>query len=36
MIAVGLYIRLGIFETPAFQRLVAEKRIEQVAGFGGN
>ena len=29
MAAVGLYIRLGIFETPAFQRLVAEKRIEQ-------
>jgi MFS family permease len=30
MAAVGLYIRLGIFETPAFQRLVAEKRIERV------
>ena len=29
MAAVGLYIRLGILETPAFQRLVAEKRIEQ-------
>ena len=29
MVAVGLYIRLGILETPAFQRLVAEKRIEQ-------
>ena len=28
--AVGLYIRLGILETPAFQRLVAEKRIERV------
>ena len=30
MAAVGLYIRLGILETPAFQRLVAEKRIERV------
>ena len=28
--AVGLYIRLGILETPAFQRFVAEKRIERV------
>jgi MFS family permease len=28
MVAVGLYIRLGILETPAFQRLLAEKRIE--------
>src|SRR5271168_2983625 len=30
MAAVGLYIRLGILETPAFQRLVAEERIERV------
>jgi MFS family permease len=30
MAAVGLYIRLGILETPAFQRLVVEKRIERV------
>src|ERR1700726_1810761 len=30
MAAVGLYIRLGILETPAFQRLLAEKRIERV------
>jgi MFS family permease len=29
MVAVGLYIRLGILETPAFQRLMAENRIEQ-------
>src|ERR1700724_2817937 len=29
MVGVGLYIRLGILETPAFQRLVAERRIEQ-------
>jgi MFS family permease len=28
MVVVGLYIRLGILETPAFQRLIAEKRIE--------
>ena len=30
MAGVGLYIRLGILETPTFQRLLAEKRIEQV------
>jgi len=29
MVGVGLYIRLGILETPAFRRLVAENRIEQ-------
>jgi MFS family permease len=29
LIAVGLYIRLGILETPVFQRLVAERRIER-------
>jgi MFS family permease len=29
MAAVGLYIRLGVLETPIFQRLLAEKRIEQ-------
>src|SRR5271169_2872795 len=29
MVAVGLYIRLGILETPTFQRLLAEQRIEQ-------
>src|SRR6516225_5140815 len=29
MVAIGLYIRLGILETPAFRRLVAEQRIEQ-------
>jgi MFS family permease len=29
LIAVGLYIRLGILETPAFRRLVAEDRIER-------
>ena len=29
MAGVGLYIRLGILKTPAFQRLLAEKRIEQ-------
>jgi MFS family permease len=30
MVAVGLYIRLGILETPAFRRLVEEKRVERV------
>jgi MFS family permease len=29
MLGVGLYIRLGVLETPAFQRLVAENRIER-------
>jgi MFS family permease len=33
MVAVGLYIRLGILETPAFQRLMAEKRIEEAPVF---
>jgi MFS family permease len=28
MVAVGLYIRLGILETPTFQKLIAENRIE--------
>jgi MFS family permease len=30
MIAIGLYIRLGIMETPVFQRIVAENRVERV------
>src|SRR5437899_2849722 len=29
LIAVGLYIRLGILETPVFRQLVAERRIER-------
>jgi MFS family permease len=29
MVAVGLYIRLGILETPVFQKILAERRIEQ-------
>jgi metabolite-proton symporter len=29
LIAIGLYIRLGILETPVFRRLVAERRIER-------
>ncbi len=29
MVAIGLYIRLGILETPAFRRMVAENRIER-------
>lgn len=28
LIAVGLYIRLGISETPTFQRVIAENRVE--------
>ena len=30
MVGIGLYIRLGILETPAFQRIVAEQRVERV------
>lgn len=30
MVGIGLYIRLGILETPIFRRLVAEERIERV------
>jgi metabolite-proton symporter len=29
LVAVGLYIRLGILETPIFRKLVAERRIER-------
>jgi MFS family permease len=29
LVAIGLYIRLGILETPAFRRLVTEKKIER-------
>ncbi|HLK17507.1 MAG TPA: MFS transporter [Bryobacteraceae bacterium] len=29
LIAIGLYIRLGIFETPVFRRIVAERRVER-------
>jgi MFS family permease len=29
MVGVGLYIRLGILETPAFQRIVEEQRVER-------
>src|SRR5215471_7572359 len=29
MVAVGLWIRLGILETPVFQRLLVEKKIER-------
>src|ERR1700722_16531677 len=30
MVAVGLWIRLGIMETPVFSRIVAEERVERV------
>ena len=30
LVGVGLYIRLGILETPAFARVVEEKRVERV------
>ncbi len=30
MVGIGLYIRLGILETPAFRRIVEEERVERV------
>ncbi|MBV8871031.1 MAG: MHS family MFS transporter [Acetobacteraceae bacterium] len=30
MVAVGLWIRLGILETPVFQKILAEERVERV------
>ena len=30
MVAIGLYIRLGILETPVFQRILKEERVERV------
>jgi MFS family permease len=30
MVGIGLYIRLGILETPTFTRIVEEKRVERV------
>jgi len=30
MVAIGLWIRLGIFETPVFQKVLEEERIERV------
>jgi MFS family permease len=30
MVGIGLYIRLGILETPAFRRIVDEQRVERV------
>jgi MFS family permease len=29
MVGIGLYIRLGILETPAFRRILAEQRVER-------
>ena len=29
MVAIGLWIRLGILETPVFQRILAEKKVER-------
>ena len=33
MVAVGLWIRLGILETPVFQKVIAEERVERVPVF---
>ena len=30
MVGIGLYIRLGILETPVFRRILAEERVERV------
>ena len=33
LVAVGLYIRLGVLDTPLFQRLIAERRVERTPVF---
>jgi MFS family permease len=33
MVVIGLWIRLGILETPVFQKVIAEERIERVPVF---
>src|SRR5579872_3774442 len=33
MVAIGLWIRLGILETPVFRKIVAEERVERVPVF---
>src|ERR671938_706129 len=33
LVGVGLYIRLGILETPVFSRLIAEQKIERKPMF---
>jgi MFS family permease len=33
MVAVGLYIRLGLLETPVFSRIIEEKRIERAPSY---
>ena len=33
MVAIGLWIRLGIMETPVFQKVIAEERVERVPVF---
>jgi hypothetical protein len=30
MVGIGLYIRLGILETPVFRKVLAEERVERV------
>jgi MFS family permease len=33
MVGIGLYIRLGILETPVFSRIIEEKRIERAPSY---
>jgi MFS family permease len=33
MVGIGLYIRLGLLETPVFSRIIEEKRIERAPSF---
>ena len=35
MVAVGLWIRLGILETPVFQRILAENKVERAPTIEG-
>src|ERR1700722_16026179 len=34
MVGIGLWIRLGILETPVFQRILDEERVERAPGGG--
>ena len=36
MVGIGLWIRLGISETPVFQKVIDEERVERVPVLGGH
>ena len=35
MVGIGLWIRMGILETPVFQKMLDEKRVERVPVLEG-